>query len=175
MRKMAIGAICGFAAVFSGVFPFVPMEAPVKAAPAVAVQAVADPANPIRWTLTAPAGQTYTTAEINASRMTVFLGAQATAVIAHPTGSATPISPSTAFSCAQVGTTQAWNCLTTQNAGQVIGTTAAGTYNIALGMEFRQLTGAYASRVVSAICTFQFPIIDNRPSIQPTNVRVAAS
>lgn len=169
MRATLAGLITGMLLAVAGLMPRVTVP---MAAAALQALPVADPSHPLRWTLTPATGQTYTLAEINASRITVYVGAQADAVLLNPTGPATPVAGVT-FTCTASGS--AFACVTTQTAGQLMGTTAPGTYRVAVGMEFKQLTGAYAARVVSALCTFAFPVVDSRPSMIPTNVRVAAS
>lgn len=169
MKATLAGLITGTLLAFAGLMPRVTV--PMAAATLQAVP-VADPSHPLRWTLTPATGQTYTVAEITASRMAVYVGAQADAAVANPTGTATPVTGIT-FACTQAGA--AFACVTTQTAGQIVGTTAAGSYRVAVSMEFRRTTGAYAARIVSALCRFEFPVVDNRPSILPTEIRIAAS
>lgn len=128
---------------------------------------IVSPSDPLRWDLAMPSGSTVTDA--TNQRTTLFLGANADKVIANPNDTTAGAGANVDDACAvKAGTT--FTCTSQSSIGTLIGTTAPGSYKVALVTELKRADGSYAPKVASAACTFQFA--DTRTSVPASNLRV---
>jgi hypothetical protein len=158
------GMLIGFM-VTTGLLALVPAP-PSYAAPAVVAfqTLVVTPGQKLYWDQDAAS-----VVDAQGYRITAYVGAQADKAIANPADPSLTGGVVLTFTCVVNGST--FRCTSTATAQQLAGTTAPGTYRVALVAERKKADGTYASKVVTQLCTFQFQ--DLAPSVAPKNLGFA--